>query len=242
MKRFDVRLAVGSSEGPRSDVWHFWSRSDHVYAVHGSRGDVHKFSFHPPNVCRLAFTREHGGPSGLPNRAMHEWRRAEAPPSGAGGAVRVLRVGFATAMLSTALDKPTKEVTWVRAAPRGSTVIDLILTREDEETVRTLAAKVAQNLITYKLLPNGEAFCLVSWFSEGEDEKAFVVPASHHARNDLIVSPEDPDATGRPVRLTTYQLSNEGYMCAWEFGAYYQPPSGLKPTIRFIRRDVLDRS
>ena len=154
----------------------------------------------------------------------------------------MLRVGFATAVLSTALNKPTKEVIWVPAAPRGSTVIDLIFTREDEETVRTLTAKVAHNLIAYKVLPSGEAFCLVSWFSEEAEENAFVVPASHHTNNDLIVSPEDPDATGRPVRLTTYRLSSEGYMCAWEFGAYYQTPSNLKPPMRFIRTDVLDRS
>src|SRR4051812_32627367 len=34
-KRFDVRIAVGSPDGPRSSVWHFWSRKSEVYAQHG---------------------------------------------------------------------------------------------------------------------------------------------------------------------------------------------------------------
>jgi hypothetical protein len=224
-KRFDFRMAVGTPTGPRSNVWHFWSRNNQVYATHADMGGVQKFSFHTPNVCRLAFTKEHGIPAQMDDRAMHEWRRDPTPQPGNKQVVRVLRVGFATSVLSTALKPAEKDVNWVPAAPAGgSTVIDLMFTRETEGIVRE-AVQADHNsrheILAYKMLPHGEAFCLASWFDEKTTE-ALRVPASHGQQHDLIILRTDPTFSGRPVRLTTYSNPKDGdFMQAWEFGGYW---------------------
>ena len=228
MKRFDIRVAIGSAEGPRSGVWHFWSRKGQVYVVHSEMGPVQKFSFHTPDYCALAFTKEHGTPSTMRQRAMHKWRRDPTPEAGTKRAVRVLRVGFATDLLPTALPQPHKQVVWVQPAPPcGSTVLDLMFVRDAECTWReALASDAAANhrIIAYKALPSGEAWCLTSWFAEGSD-RSFRIPASHGTQNDIIISPLDPAGTGRPIRVTAFSHPKDGdLMRAWEFGAYAHRP------------------
>jgi hypothetical protein len=227
-KRFDFRMAVGSPTGPRSSVWHFWSRNDQVYVAHSDMGGIQKFSFHTPDICRFAFTKEHGSPMRLENRAMHEWHRHLTPPSETKRAVRVLRIGFATDVLSTALKPSNKNINWIKAAPAGgSTVIDIMFTRDTEEAVREAVA-IDQNaqheILVYKMLPNGEAFCVTSWFAERTPEQ-LRMPASRGLERDLIVLSADPTHSGRPIRLTTFSNPKDGdLMRAWEFGAYWHDP------------------
>jgi hypothetical protein len=227
--RFDFRLAIGSIGGPRSSVWHFWSRRSEVYATHGGMGGIEKFSFHTPNVCRRAFTKEYGTPAAMTNRASHEWLRDPTPPVGSQQVVRVLRIGFATDLLSTALKPPKRTITWVKPAPLGgSTVLSLMFTKDSEANlVQALEGEPSalnHTLIVYKKLPNGEAFCITSWFSP-EADKTLRVPASHGHKRDLIVYPKDPEATGRPVRLTTFSSPKDGELIdVWEFGGYWSAP------------------
>lgn len=228
LKRFDFRMAVGAPTGPRSSIWRFWSRNDQVYVAHSGMGGVQKFSFHTPDICRLAFTKEHGSLARRENRAMHEWRRNSTPPSESKRAVRVLRVGFATDVLSTALKPSNKNVSWVKAAPAGgSTVIDLMFTRDTEEAVRaavSIEKNIEHQILTYRMLSNGEAFCVTSWFAS-ETTEALRIPASHGHERDLIVLPTDPTLSGRPVRLTTFSNPKDGDVIrAWEFGAYWVDP------------------
>jgi len=226
MKRFDVRIAVGSLDGPHSNVWRFWSRKAEVYAAQSAMGGVEKFSFHTPNICRRAFTKEHGTPITLNDRATHRWLRDVTSTA---GVVRVLRVGFATDLLSTALAPPKRSISWIKPAPSGwSTVIDLMFTREDETTLlKALTgerAEIGHRLVAYKRLPNGEAFCVSVWYADRADT-TLRMPADQTHKEDLIVFPKDPDLTGRPVRLTLFSNPSDGqFMQAWEYGAYWQTP------------------
>ncbi len=229
-KRYDFRMAVGSANGPRSSVWHFFSRKSEVYAVHGGIGGIEKFSFHTPNLCLRAFTSEHGKPQGLENRVMHRWRRDDTPPPGLNRTVRVLRIGFSTHLLSTALEATTaKEVSWVPSAPTGgSTVVDLMFTRDSAkalaENLKSEPVELRHTLLAYNALPNGEAFALTFWHAEGSDGP-LRMPASHGHKDDLIVFPEDPQRTGRPVRLTTFSKPKDGEMMSvWEMGAFWHLP------------------
>ena len=228
-KRFDFRLAIGTVDGARSSVWHFWSRNSEVYAAHGGMGGVEKFSFHTPNICRRAFTKEHGTPNTLTNRAMHEWLRDPTPPIGGKRVVRVLRVGFATDLLSTALKPPKRHNAWIKPAPAGgSTVLDLMFTRDSEAVLSQAISGeppgLGHTLIAYKQLPNGEAFCVTVWYSDKAD-KLLRMPASHGHKNDLIVHPNDPTLSGRPVRLTLFSNPTDGeLMNVWELGAYWHVP------------------
>jgi hypothetical protein len=192
-------------------------------------GHVQKFSFHTPNVCRLAFTKEHGTPRTVANRATHEWRRDPTPEKGGGRVVRVLRVHFPTDVLSSAGTLPTKHVNWVKSAPPGgATVLDLMYTRDDEsvlfETIAREPPDVRHKIIAYRKLPNGEAFCISSWIYDGA-KNTLRVPASHGHKHDLVILPQDPGNTGRPVRLINFSNPKDGdFIQAWEFGGYWHRP------------------
>jgi hypothetical protein len=192
-------------------------------------GGIEKFSFHTPNICRRAFTKEHGTPEMLNNRATSEWHRDPTPPVGSKRVVRVLRVGFATNLLSTALEPPKRSITWIKAAPPGgSTVLDLMFTHDCEadlfEAIAHEPVDLGHTLVAYKQLPNGEAFCVTSWHSDQAD-KTLRMPASHGHKHDLIVHPNDPASTGRPVRLTLFSNPTDGELInVWDLGAYWHAP------------------
>jgi hypothetical protein len=192
-------------------------------------GGIEKFSFHTPNICRRAFTKEHGTPHTMLDRTMHAWRRDPTPPAGTNSAVRVLRIGFATDLLSTASQLPRRNPIWVAPAPAGgSTVIELLFTRESEPTViaaiATDAPSSAHKLIAYRHLPNGEAFCISSWYADQAD-KVLRMPADAGHKDDLIVLPNDITQSGRPVRLSLFSNPKDGdFMQVWELGAFWHPP------------------
>jgi hypothetical protein len=229
-KRFDIRIAVGSLNGPRSSVWAFWSRNSELYGAHRNMGGIEKFSFHTPTLCRHAFTKEHGPPNGQSNRAIQTWHRGSTPPAGSNQVVRVLRIGIATDNLSTKLaELPSENTQWINPAPSGgSTVIDLSFTNESEARLRdglkSEPPNLEHRLIAYKQLPNGEAFFVASWHSDKAD-KVFRVSAAPHDPRDLLILPIDPDNTGRPVRLTLFSNPKDGdFMSVWEQGGYWHAP------------------
>lgn len=229
-KRFDIQLAVGSPSGPRSSVWAIWSRNSEVYAAHRSMGRIEKFSFHTPTLCRHAFTKEHGTPSGQSNRAMQSWHRGNTPQAGSNQIVRVLRIGVATDHLSTKLaEVPPNNTHWINPAPSGgSTVIDLSFTNDSEAIVREALkpepANLEHKLLAHSQLQNGEAFSISTWHSDKAD-KVFRVLAAPHDPRDLLIFPLDPENTGRPVRLTLFSNPKDGdLMTVWEWGGFWHAP------------------
>ena len=221
---------MGSPNGPRSSVWHFWSRKSEVYAQHGRMGGIEKFSFHTPSLCLHAFTTEHGRPKSMASRANQAWHRDETPPAGLNRAVRVLRIGISTDVLSTKLELTTsKPVMWVPPAPPGgTTVIDLMFVRDGARAVReslqSEPVEMQHTLLAYKQLPNGEAFAVTSHHAKNGDGP-LRVPASHGQKHDLIIYPDDPFSSGRPVRMTTFSKPKDGdIMLVWEWGAFWHPP------------------
>jgi hypothetical protein len=226
-KRFDVRLVVGIPNGPRSDVWHYWSRNESVYVANAKMGGIVKFSFHPPDICRYAFTKEYGTSAALPDRATEVWRRDPTLPAGARKVVRVLRVGFWTDVLSTALASPSKEPVWIKPAPLGNTtIVDLMFTRDDEVALRAALATeppaLAHTMVAYRQLSNGEAFCISAWHSPTADKPLRV---QGNNANDLLILPYDPTDSGRPIRFTAFSSPKDGgFMEAWDFGAFAHRP------------------
>lgn len=229
-KRFDLRVAVGEKGQPRSSIWAFWSSRSEVYAAHRSMGGIEKFSFHTPDLCRHAFTKESGLPRGHGNRLMQSWRRGSTPSEGTKQIVSVLRVGISTDHLSTALeDSPPKNTVWIPPAPvGGSTILDLGFTNEKEVAIRRALESeqpsLAHKLIAFHELPNGESFFVKTWHSE-RAQKVFRVLAAPHDPRDLLILPVDPQSTGRPVRFTLLSNPKDGdVMWAWEMGGYWHSP------------------
>jgi hypothetical protein len=120
-----------------------------------------------------------------------------------------------------------------------------MFTREDESIIRDQIAadapEVSHRLVAYNRLPKGEAFCLTSWFSN-QGEEDLVMPASHDEQRTLIISSEDPGATGRPVRFITQSNPKDGDMlCAWELGGYWATTAESNISRSFTRKTVLSR-
>jgi hypothetical protein len=210
-------------------VWHVWSKKTDIYVAHGNMGGIQKFSFHAPDVCRLAFTKENGTPPKLADRATHKWRRDPTPPAGGGRVVRALQVAFWTDVLSTALAKSEhqrRNLVWIEPAPLGgTTIVDLMFTHDDEEAVLKAigesAPETKHRLIAYRQLDSGERFFLAGWHSRTSEETI----RSTAPHEDLIVSPIDIANSGRPIRLTVLSNPKDGdFLQAWEWGAYAVAP------------------
>ena len=117
---------------------------------------------------------------------MHGWRRADTPPAESGRACLLLRVGIATDYLSTALDVPTKKVTWIPAAPAGKTrVVCVLLSNDTEERLRRELGKECE-VVAYKKLPNGEAVAVMAYVADS-NENGFAVPSSHHQKKHILI-------------------------------------------------------
>jgi hypothetical protein len=193
-------------------------------------GRIQKYSFHPPNICRSALTKEYTESEGRGDRNAIEWSRDSAPKKGSGAVVRVLRLGFPSDYLSTGLrNKPThKECLWIKPARgAGTAFVDIMFTYEDESALRDLIttdhSALNHQLLIYQRLQNGEAFA-VTCFHSDEGHEPLRLKATSHDMTDVIALPVDPDNSGRPIRLT-YQGKerNRNLLPVWELGCYRHP-------------------
>jgi hypothetical protein len=207
-------------------------------------GDVEKLSFHSSGICRKAFIAEKPKPGGLEDRAVHKWRRPEAPPEGVRRGTCVLEVTIPTDYLSTSFEDTAGEPQlWIAAAPPGmTTVLEMYFTREKEAVIRGLVEPVGQAVQVYTQLPNGEAFVVSSRSAAFKGEN-FRMPASHIHKNDFVVFDQDPNNTGRPVRVTLYANPKDGdRLIVWEYGAYEAVPGsipGLDGVATFTRNKIV---
>jgi hypothetical protein len=163
---------IGIPGGARSKLWRVFSQRNDVYVNTLGVGGVEKLSFHESGICRKAFTREHATPETSSDRATSKWRRAPTPPAGANLASFVFEVGVPTDYLSTAIEPPSKEVTWIAPAPPGlARGFIMYFTRESEETVR---AGIGNNgtLLSYTKLPMGDSASLPSVLSHAHHVSA----------------------------------------------------------------------
>lgn len=201
---FNLRFGVKRSDGYISSIWRLWAtRHADVYLAVKSQAGVMKYSFHRSGICRSAFTKEHGIPRALSDRAMFKWRREQTPVQGVNEASRVAWIAFPTDYLSREASKEKKKVTWVDAAPSGGvTHIELAYTAETEQSVRkAFRSKESRNLVRYVSLPTGEALIVVYYHGLWENTDLTSPASKDSIFPDLAFSASDPDDTGRPVRI-----------------------------------------
>jgi hypothetical protein len=243
-RRFDAKLIVGRPDGARSSLWHVWRTKNEVYVASSNFGRIEKLSFHSGGICRKAFTTERGVPNELSDRLVHKWRRAETPPRGFHSGSCVLEVGFPTNYLSTTLEQPDAQVIWIPAAPNNmATVLEMFFTHEPEDVLRSLMKPFDRSIHVCTRLPNGETFMVASRIAAFNGEN-FRIPTSHHHSKDFIISDNDPNNTGRPIRVTIFTNPKDGdRMTVWEYGAYKAEPhsvEGLETYATFTRKQVYD--
>jgi hypothetical protein len=238
-----VRIGVGTPDGLRSSVWRVTPSKSDVYVAQGSGGNE-KLSFHASGICRRAFTREYGTPKSLADRAMMKWNRAPTGPAGSGHFSYAATITVPTNFLSTVLKPERKPVIWVPPTPLNSSVVlEFFFTRESKIVVESHGAAQYRVLISYMPLHNGEAFVISAFRSEFAGQE-IVLPASHGAKHDIVISSDDPTKSGRPIRITFFQDATETRpLLITEYGAY-RTAKGTKYPERMgvlTRHGVFDR-
>lgn len=218
----DLRFGVRRTDGYQSTIWRLWiTRECDVYLAHRALARIAKYSFHKSGICRSAFTAEHGTPPTMNDRAIHKWRRAPTPPVGSGRAVRIAWLAFPTDFLSKPSSDDKKKMLWIDAAPSsGATYVELSFVAESESSVQQAFVDAGQRkLLCFQKLPNGENFLLAYYHSDWEN-KDLTVPGEGKVA-DLLFSVNDPQNTGRPVRICFGPIPNDGdAVSIQELGGY----------------------
>lgn len=240
LKKVDLRLAVGSQEGPRSSVWRCYSNKSDVYLTHGAAGGIEKISLHASLICRRAFTSEEGPAAGHSDRVILRWQRAPALP---GTMAYALIARFPSDYLSTSLRRPFKPVQWLPPAPAGgATIVEFVFTGLDRTAMNQLAVAAGRTIVNFTPLPNGESF-VVSYCHEPWQGEPFVAPGFLGRDGQYVVAPDDPSNSGRPARITLFlePTSAHPMLIIDEFGAFHAPldMQFSQPMGRFSRNEVL---
>jgi hypothetical protein len=224
MGKNEVRFAVGSPGGPRSDDRRLWVNKNDVYMCHRGTGGMFKMSFHQSGICRWAMTEQYR--RGEPGPGIKRWRRDPTPPGGSDVASGAISIVIPTDYLSTALGPPTKPVRWIPPAPPGdATVLELIFTNEARARIEELFAVGGRKHVFECIrLPRGDNVVL-AWEHTGHDNQPIRVPARNEG-SELLFSPRDPHNTGRPVRMEfcTKSGPNGIPMVFGEVGGHPIPP------------------
>ena len=218
---FDLRFLVQRDDGYCSSQWRLWvTRAGDVYLATRGMGGIQKYSFHASGICRSAFTREHGAPRTMADRAIVKWNRATTPRPGSGSASRVAWIAFPTDYLSRS-PLPVAKSTVIAAAPQGrATYVEVGYTFESESFVLE-AFGGNRRLHSFNRLPSGEAVFLESYHGEWENNDLSSPPAPDSVLPELCFSASDPQNTGRPLRIILGPTPRDGdALVLQELGGY----------------------
>jgi hypothetical protein len=199
----ELRFGIRRDDGYISNIWRLWiTRPGDVYLATRGTAGIQKYSFHISGICRSAFTKEHGTPPSMSDRALFKWTRGETPCIASGKAMRVAWIAFPTDFLSRTIEKNPKPTTWIPAAPSGgATYLELVYTYEPHSAVIAAFQNNGRRLVSYTTLPAGDALIFDYYHADWEN-RDLRVPTSHGSVfPDLLFSANDPRETGKPVRL-----------------------------------------
>ena len=228
----EMRIGVRRSDGFRSSLWKLWAtpKSD-TYLARRDMAGIQKYSFHAGGMCRSAFTSQHGTPPALSDRAMMKWKRHRTPPAGSGKVAMLARVAFPTNFLSRLADEDNKQVVWIPAAQPGkAAILEVMYTADSKADLIKAVAPVERHVIEYVPLPSGENLAAVSCCAEWDRPELFSPGGdSGSIFPDLLFSADDPDDTGRPVRLLWGPTPKDGDALELEeLGGYRTTHQGMK--------------
>lgn len=222
----DLRFGVRRSDGCVSSVWRLWAtKAGDVYLATRRMAAIEKYSFHKSMICRLAFTKEHGTPSTMADRAAYKWRRAPTTPAGSDRASRVAWLAVPTdylSRLSEIDDGPS--IVWIDAAPPGgATYIELAFTAEARSRIEQSFTQNDRRLLLYQSVGTHEAFIVDYYYADWENTELKV--PGNGTGSDLLFSPLDPAGTGRPIRITFGPIPKDGDAAIiQELGGYAVAP------------------
>lgn len=224
--RHDLRFIVQRADGYCSSPWRLWvTAPGDVYLAVRGMGGIEKYSFHQSGICRSAFTKEHGVPSTMKDRAIFKWVRAKTPFQGSGRASRIVWMAFPTDFLSRPSHPVPAKTLCIQAAPAGdATFIELAFTFESQNSVVSAFGTNGRRLHAYLPLPSGEALIVDSYCADWTNDELRSPPAPGSVFPELLFSHKDPEGTGRPVRIRFGPAPKDGdALVLQELGGYKLP-------------------
>lgn len=236
--RFDLRFVVERTDGFRSSPWRLWvTRRGDLYLSVRQMGGIQKYSFHLSGICRSAFTQEYGILPGMTDRATFKWRRALTPLSGHGGASRVALIAIPTSYLSRTAP-PVPNTTVIDSAPMGgATYIEVGYTFESESFVVKAFQRNLRRLHSFTQLPTHESVFVCSYHSDWQDTDLKSPSGPGSVFPELLFSANDPQNTGRPIRMLFNPLPKDGdALIVQELGGFKVEESNgkVKGSVPFI--------
>jgi hypothetical protein len=219
----DLRFCVRRNDRFISNLWRLWvTNAGDVYLSTKGMGGIEKYSFHQSGICRSAFRSEYGTPPTMTDRLMFKWQRRETRIQPSGQASRVALIAFPSDYLSRPKEEYKKKIEWVAAAQSGAaTYIELAYTYASEISLTKIFLGGQRSLLGYSRLPSGEAFFINYYHSDWINEDLRSPPSPSSSFPELLFSAEDPDDTGRPVRIRFGPAPKDGdALLLKELGGY----------------------
>lgn len=170
-----VRFAVGTLDGPRSNVWRLWTQNDEVYvSARGIESDF-KASLHSSGRWRVGFTQkvakrqpDLGFPGG--DRALLKWRRPFEEVPGWTNALVIIVPASEVVEPRSPRTEPSlarKDIVWVPRASDGYATWFCVFFTAPWKTAEFEALpgdeREVPGLIWRFLLPNGETVWVTQW-------------------------------------------------------------------------------
>jgi hypothetical protein len=222
-KELDLRLLVGTANGPKSATWRIFTRSNDVYAAHRKQAGIEKFSFHESRICRRAFVADHPLPVGMADRVLDKWVRSDTLLAGSRTATVAFSVVFPTAHLSSAIAAPEKAALWIEpAAPKSSRVVQFVFTKDSQNELQQCVrhAYLEGEVLAYKQLPNLECFAVVQT-SVPWDGRTLIVPPHLGDADDLVFPCFATPTVERPTQISLF-LKSPNRSCL-EYSGFKMP-------------------
>ena len=218
----NIRFSIGQPNHSTSSVWKLWSKRSDVYLLQRNMGKVQKFSFHESGICRWAQNKPRDDGT---DRVILKWNRNPIPPSGAGEGAKLIELVFPTSHLSSPQIQ-NRPIKWVTPAPLGyATAVEVILTKESQQTVeKAFAANNQRKILDFEKLDDG-SYLVISYFQVFCGPVAFSVPdipdLPGRAFGKLDFPETDENNSGRPIRmLIAKEMPLGDHPVFWELGGF----------------------
>ena len=198
----NLRFGVVDEKYGHSSVWRLWvTKHGDIYLATKGMAGMLKVSFHKSGICRYAYTTEFANTRQVEDRLLHKWLRPKVPEAHANQIGRLCSLGIPTNYLSHPTSGPDTKLIQVPAAPpSGTTVIEIGVTRDSENTVlATTGEAVDWGMLLWAPL-SADVSLFVRWYHSEEIIGDMNMPASHGLSGYRFAHPE-LEQPARPIRL-----------------------------------------
>lgn len=206
----NLRFWVYDEKFGNSHIWRLWiTKHGDIYLSTKNMAGIIKVSFHKSGICRYALTNEHANARQIEDRLIHKWLRPKVPDAHTNQFGLLCSLGFPTNYLSHFSSAPDILAKRVPAAqPPGTTVIELGITRDSEDTVLTTTGSATRwGMLLWTPL-SAELSLFVRWYHSEEVIGDMNLSASHGLPGYRFAHPEFEQPT-RPFRMQMQNNPND---------------------------------